>query len=70
MNESRNLTSSYQLGTPQGLINFYLEQLTMMKIQGIGGYTSCRNKITERMVKMTVERLKELSVRHRIIFII
>jgi hypothetical protein len=61
----RGPNSAYQLGTPKGLVNFYHSQLNMMRRKGLGGTTSCGNKITETMVRMTIERLKELSIKYR-----
>jgi hypothetical protein len=59
-----NVKSQHQLATPRGLVNFYLDQLYIMKKKGIGARMPSGSMITEGAIRVTLERLKELSLRH------
>ena len=59
-----NIKSQHQLATPRGLVNFYLDQLYIMKKKGRGARMPSGSMITEGAIRVTLERLKELTIRH------
>ena len=52
-----NVKSQHQLATPRGLVNFYLDQLYIMKKKGIGARMPSGSMITEGAIRVTLERL-------------